>query len=354
WAGLGAAGGLGTWGLPVALPSLAGCAMALRRRLGDRRGRVALVAAAGFVAGAAPFLVYNVTHPGVSLLRLGGRVMGVSATDVSGASSKAALAADVGARYLRGRVTFLAALPGDVLGALGPLPLVIVTLAVALACVALLAWRRGPAPTASSSACGWRLIGWSAVALLVFVLALDLGEPRHLVPAHLLLALALGGLWARATPSSRRLGGVALAAWMALNLVATLDEAAHASPSAVPLAAALQARHLVAVYTDYNVAYPVMWESRDRILASPAAGPVNVDRRPGVSRRVEAVMRPGYVFAAASEAGAIFAREATRIGVPWSHERVGAFDVFLPGRHVRPAELRLVRLFAVDSASSAR
>jgi hypothetical protein len=278
----------------------------------------------------------------------------VSAADITGATSTIALAAEAGGRYLRGRLAFLAALPSQILGALGALPLVIVTVIVGAACVLILAWRRERGLGSASSQHGWRLVGWSALALLLFVTALDLVEPRHLAPAHLLLALVLAGLWARAVSRTRRLAVIALAAWMSLNLAATLDEAYRAAPSAAPLTAALQARGVGAIYTDYNVAYPVMWQSRDRILASPAAGPVNVDRRPALSRRVERAERPAFVFAAASEPGAVFAREATRLGIAWNHARVGDFDVFLPERHVRPADLRLVRLFAVDSAATAR
>jgi len=163
-----------------------------------------------------------------------------------------------------------------------------------------------------------------------------------------LLALALAGLWAAAAAAARRMAAVALAAWMALNLVTTLGEAYRAAPSVAPLAAALQARGVSAVYSDYNVAYPLMWQSRTRILASPAAGPVNVDRRAAVSRGVAAAAAPAYVFAAGTEPSAVFAREATRAGVTVTHARVGAFDVFLPSRHVKPSELPLVRVFTVQ------
>lgn len=354
WAALGAAGGIGAWGLPLALTPLAGALVTLRRRLLDHGARPALIVSAAFVLGAAPFFLYNLTHPGASFVRFGSRVTGVSAADITGAASTIALIAEAGGRYLRGRVAFVAALPRQIMGALGAMPLMIVTAIVAAACVLILTRPRERGGTSASSALGWRLVGWSALALLLFVIALDLVEPRHLAPAQLLLALVLGGLWSRAVSPTRGLAVIALAGWMTLNLIATLDEAYRAAPSAAPLTAALEARRIEAVYTDYNVAYPVMWESRERILASPAAGPVNVDRRPALSRRVERAERPAYVFAAASEPGAVFAREATRLGIAWSHARVGDFDVFLPLRHVRPADLRLVRLFGVDSAATAR
>jgi hypothetical protein len=107
----------------------------------------------------------------------------------------------------------------------------------------------------------------------------------------------------------------------------------------------LHSRDIQFVYTDYFIAYPLSFLSRETILASPVAGPINVERRPAYTQAVAASPRPAYVFRRNTMASAVFVREMRRKGHPFRHEMVDEFDLYLPERHVRPNDLALVRQF---------
>ena len=341
WILLGAAGGFGIYGHALVLPVLAGVVWALGRHRGSLTRRELWPLGAGLLAGLAPLLVHNVIHPGASALRLAGRVFDVSRGDVDAAASAWWLATDVGQRYLLRLVTFpervLANVP-VLLGLDGPGAGPIVVIAAAIALVAYLRY----APRAGLAAA---LLGWSSVSTLVFLWILRLDLPRHLFPFYALVPLGLAGLWARSTRRWRILVCVALALWLGANVSRSLRDAAAVDRGMDALVDALEARHLTAVYTDYWIAYPLMFLSGERILASPAAGPANVDRHPPTSRAVAASARPVYVFRRETEASAVFVREMRRHGLAFATDTIGGFDLYVPERHVRPGELALVRQF---------
>jgi hypothetical protein len=89
----------------------------------------------------------------------------------------------------------------------------------------------------------------------------------------------------------------------------------------------------------------VIFVSGETIVASPAAGPVNVERRPAYSAMVARAPRAAWVFAHESEPSRVFAAEMRRTGRAASRTVVDGFDVYVPERPVRPDELRLLRAF---------
>ncbi len=341
WILLGAAGGFGIYSHALVLPVLAGVLWALRRHRGNLTRRELWPLAAGLLAGLAPFLVHNVIHPGASALRLAGRVFDVSRGDVGAASSWWGLATDLGPRYLLRLVKFPESVPANVPVLLGVDALGAALITVIAAGIALVAYlRSAPSPGVPAA-----LLGWCSVSTLVFLWILRLDLPRHLSPFYVLVPLGLAGLWARSTRRWRILMCVGVALWLGANVSRTLRDAAAVDRGMDALVDTLQARHLTSVYTDYWIAYPLMFLSGERILASAAAGPANVDRHPPTSRAVAASPRPVYVFRYQTEAGAVFAREMRRNGLAFAKDTIGGFDLYVPERHVRPGELALVRQF---------
>jgi len=181
--------------------------------------------------------------------------------------------------------------------------------------------------------------------LLLFVWGSDLDAPRHLFPFFLLVPLGIAALWACAPGWVRLVAGVGLILVLANNVFATAQDAHAGKPSVRELLAALDARGVRFVYTDYAIAYPLVFLSHERVIASPAAGPTNVDRYPPYTHAVAASPCPAYVFRRGSEASAVFVREMRRVGIAFSREALSEFDVYVPERHVDPHDLALLRRF---------
>ncbi|MGH7356237.1 MAG: hypothetical protein ACRELS_16880 [Candidatus Rokuibacteriota bacterium] len=337
WIMFGVAGGLATWSMPLLLALFVGGAIALarRRRLSRQTGTFV---AAGFLLGIAPYVVHNVLHPGASILRFAGRVLDVSAARWGGGDHAQILAAAL-ARYAAGLADVPRALVAASAGFLDLAPPAAWPVALIVTGAVVWTWaRRG------ADSFGLALAGWTALAGTVLLALGRFDAARHQAVLWLPAALWLGWLATRVPRRARPLGVAALAGFLALNALGT---AAHARERlrVAPLVEGLRARGLVAIYTDYFVAYPVIFLSRETILASPAAGPVNVERRPAYSAAVARAPRVAYVFARGSEAGRVFVGAMRKTGRAMGHDAIDGFDVYTPERPVRPSELELLRAF---------
>ena len=350
WTLLGAVGGLGTYSLAFVLPLFAGALWALRREREGLTPRESVGLAAGFLVGFSPILLYNIVHGGASALRLAGRVLDVSRAELGGTSSVSLLFIHKGIAYSLRLLKFPSSVVGNLPVFLGLSPWAAAGVIALFAGGILVACRRSAsarevASTRPEGKFGLALIGWCTLATLLFVWVLGLDAPRHLFPFYLLVPLALAALWQRLARGWRVVGWGGLALLLLSNVAGTVHDAREAGPRVAGLMKALDSRDIRFVYTDYWIAYPLIFLSREMLLASPLAGPVNVERRPAYTQAVEGSPRPAYVFRLDAEASAVFVREMRRHGNPFIQEQIGEFDLYVPARHVRPDELALLRQF---------
>ncbi|MBI3030233.1 MAG: glycosyltransferase family 39 protein [Candidatus Rokubacteria bacterium] len=351
WALLGAAGGFGVYSQPLVLPVFVAILWALRRHGAGPSWRESRLLGAGFLVGFSPFLVYNAAYRGASVLRLAGRVLNLSRAEVTQASNLSSLVAEKAGAYLEQLLSFPRILAANVPPFLG-LPWWGAWGLVALVAAGVFL-PRGRAAGESSPAVrhpgAWELgrafVGWSGLATILFVWPLGLDRARHLFPLYLPVALGLAALWGRLAGAVRvaAMGGLALL--LLSNLAGARQQARDVGPRMAGLLEALRREGVGFVYTDYFIAYPLVFLSREAVLASPAAGPVNVDRFPPYTEAVSRSARPAYVFLRDTEPSAVFVAEMRRAGGAFRHERVGDFDLYLPDRHVRPNELALLKRF---------
>ena len=340
WGMFGVVAGFGVYSLLFVLPVFVGTLWALRREVGGLSRRELAWIAAGFVVGVFPFILYNILHPGASLVRLGARVFDVSRAELGRTSGLLALASDKGAAYLHRLVQYPGALLGNVPVALGLPPWGAWTAAAVTMAAVLVSTRNG------RSRLGLDILRGPGLLVLLFIWLSGLDAARHLFPFYLLIPLGLAALWSRATGWLRAAVALGLALAIGHNVVAaTTRDLNVGKPAVRALADALNARGIRFVYSDYAISYPLVFLSRERIIASPVAGPVNVDRYPPYTRAIAASTRPTYVFLRGGEAGAVFERELRRTGVPFSREAIHEFDVYTPERHVDPGDLVLLRRF---------
>jgi len=340
WALLGVVAGFGVYSLPFVLPLFAGVLWTLRRERGEPSGRRLVPVAGGFIVGVSPFILYNIVHPGASVTRLAGRIFDVSRHEVAHAPSLLSLLAGKGVDYVGRLVQFPVTLTGNVPVALAlPLWGLWVAAAAVAAGAAVAARRRGGADV------GVGLLGRCGLLVLLFIWTAQLTAPRHLFPFFVLAPLGIGALWVRTSGWGRVAVAAGLALLLANNVVATLRDPPVGRLAVGRLVDALEARGVRFVYTDYQIAYPLVFLSRERIIASPQAGPTNVDRYSSYTRAVAASQQPAYVFRQETEASAVFVREMRRTGRGFSREGIDGFDLYLPERHVDPDELGLLRKF---------
>lgn len=352
WAFLGAAGGFGTYSLAFVLPIFAGTVWALRRHRGGLTSREWSWLVLGFLLGFSPLIFYNIAAQGASAFRLAGRVFDLSRADLAQASSLSRLLIEKGFGYIVSLLGFPGTIWRNLPDFVGLPSWGRWGAAVLVAGVILVLRRRGsatdeaggPNPSAGGLS-GEAILGWSALATLLFLAVLRLDAPRHLFPFYLLASLAFGALWARLNGGGRLVAGGCLVLALIGDFQGIIHDARAPGPRLARLVGALETRGIRFVYTDYFIAYPLIFLSRETILASPAAGPVNVDRNRAYTEAVASSSRPAYLFLRNTEATAVFVREMRRVGNPFVHEFIDEFDLYVPDRHVRPSELVLLRRF---------
>ena len=342
WSGLGAVAGFGAYASPFLLPLFLGALWALRRAGTRLAGRTGLAVAAAFLLGVSPLIVYNTLAPGATALRLGSRVLDVSAGELTGSASLVTLVGAKALAYGQRLARYPLVLLDNVPAAAG-LPAWGAGVA-AVVVLGLVRVARAPAAAVDASF-GTALLAGCGLAMLLFVWLAGLDAPRHLFPFYLLAPLGLAALWASTTGWAKRCLAAGILVLLASDVAGTAGAVRIADPDVAGLAAVLEQRGVRFVYTDYTIAYPLVFLSRERIVASPAAGPTNVERYPPYTRAVAAAPRPAYVFARETEASRVFVREMRRAGRGFAHEALGEFDLYVPDARVDPHELALVRKF---------
>lgn len=169
-------------------------------------------------------------------------------------------------------------------------------------------------------------------------------EPRYALPLYSAVPLVVAALWR--LPRTWRLAG--LTALLALNVASlvTTEERLWRPEDAVDSTVATRAdlvRYLVSqdrhqMYTDYWVGYPVMFETRETVLAYVISGGFN--RYVPPADNVQRTPNAAWVFVEpGSEAEAEFTDELRAIGGQAHVENVGVYRVYTevqPIEAVRP------------------
>ena len=330
----GSFGGFGLYILPLVLPYLAvACGFLAGRRGRLLRGGGWVWLLAGGSMGVSPLIICNLAFPLATFLRLGSRMLVVSKSEalVPGAGLGTAAAWIV--QYLLRLPTLV---PG-LLQNLGPLMGLRFPGGSVLAFGLLVA----------AGACLWRMSGggitfdlkeplgrWLAMlipSMLLFVWVAGLNRPRHLVPLYSVIPLGLAAsLRAINTirPWIAQFALVVLLFAAGWDLVWTMP--GPAVTPVEPLLRHLQQMEIRGVYTDYTTAYQLMFLTHEKILASPSAWSEGVisDRTPEMTRQVDRLSDPAYVFLRNSPEALWFGRGLERRRVVYASHQVGSFEVF--------------------------
>jgi len=349
WSALGLSAGLALWTHPLTVVMVAAAALYLLlawRPWQDRWGRLGaglpmvLVAAVGLVLGLSPAIAHNVanafpslmfaaesgTEPRAAVLNLWGLVrygLPVLVGLAEGTPSRELLLRDWPTR-------------------LGSSWLATVTLP--LIGIGVVWWyRRALAALAQ----GQGTVQDRGPALFVIVLLLVppfvavsrfanlWAEPRYALPIYAGVPLVSGVIWA-ARQRWRVLGSLLLACLLGLNLasLATSDYRLSLPTSAgestadnrAGLIAALQTRGISRIYTDYWLAYPIAFESREAIV--PAVWSGGFGRRAVYSHLVFTADEPAFVFARDTVGDAEFQARLVASGGQATVEDISVYRVY--------------------------
>ncbi|MFN2452047.1 MAG: glycosyltransferase family 39 protein [Candidatus Dormibacteria bacterium] len=341
WLALGLVGGVGLWTTPLLVLVLAPCLLALLLRVGAlgwrRVGRGSAMAAAGGLAGYAPWVAYNLAHHGASLHGLAGdrvgrltaarqvlnaavpiftgavRTCGAPRTVPSGVAVALVAAVLLGTAATRRRG--LRRLVRGQASAVEPLDLVLLIAPLSLASVTL--------------------SGFNGVSC----------EPRYLLPLALPLVVATAAVLGR----WRVPGTALLAAWLvveAVTVARTPQVGAGTSTGApVPvdvgrLSPVLEGRHLGAIYADYWLERPLLYASGERLLMGEYNGFVGF---PGIQAAANRDPRPSWLFVAHDPVIPRFETACADRGVRYDRTTIGGLVLYSGlSSPLRPADLGLV------------
>ncbi len=328
-AGLGLAAGIGWWMAPnIVYYLIPAAAVLLAHARRTVTPATAVLAAGGFLAGAAPWLVqgsrtnWGPLRATENFPRLGsypGRV-----------------------EYFFERALAGALGPRDVLshdwawGAVG------VVLYLGLLVVLGRGWWQ------AVRARSWEAVGFVGYVVVYAAIGWSPDDPNlryTFYAAPILVLLAVRGVWsAGAAHRARSLAtlGVAVAlSAMSLGRLWHLSEAGGTVyrvgnvPELHEVIEALDARGITRVWGDYWVAYRLDFETGERIVSSPAAGIV---RYQPYHDLVRASPRSAWVVLRGRQLDAFTEAMAAK-GVAWERVEAGGFVVAVPARPVQPEEL---------------
>jgi hypothetical protein len=315
-AALGLTAGAGWWTTPqTALLLLPATAWLLWRS--PRLLRTAPFSLLGFLLGAAPWLLYNHRHSWPS------RWQPIQAED-------GWLVAHFWGFFWR-------ALPrayGATTAFSGELLVPVALVGIGL--FALAAWQRRPG-LAVAVAVAYPFLfalippGWTP-------------EPRYLFFLHPAIALLVAGGLAKLPCKAivTFVGSIVLASGMSLAALAGTVAVETRAPDIAaptnlePITTALLANNADRVFADYWIAYRLVFESGEKIVATPLGGALRNDV---YERRVQSSNSPAYVFVKGSSFVPFFGPRLSELGVEYRRVDAGGYVAYLPESRVLPKDI---------------
>lgn len=306
--------GLGWWATPqvvfVVVPALAWLAWSAPRLL-----RRAYIPALGALVGAAPWIVWTLTH-GLASLRTDLDVPRNTYVTHLHRFFDPLLPMALGLRF-----PFTPDwVPGPVIGWVVYLGL--------LVGFGVLLWRRPPR-------LGLLLVVAGAYPFLFSIspASFYVGEPRYLFLLSPVIALLLAHLLVTRTS---QIAGIAAVVGLSVATLAHVGGDNPANPRAPlrPLIAALESRGVNRVFSPYLVAHRLAFDSHERIIASP----LTFVRSRDYDRMVRASPSPAYVMVDGTEEQVKLDQVLTARGIPAAQVKVGVFDIYLPVTKLLPED----------------
>jgi hypothetical protein len=334
------------WVFPVSVPMACTSLVYVRRFYGPKALGIML---SFTLVGLIPFFAYNVTHPGASVLRLLARTASLdkgSFLKIAGEEGLTSLALLVLGNWGRACIASVRSLPAFTLqlfhitpGANG----YALAAGMAAGMAFLMTFWAGFGRERGRKDISRLLVGL-VLYTYTFTALFGLDRHRYLIPALFLVpfgcALALDRL---RHFMSRPVSVAILGILLALNGFSNFWSDGPPPPPGPDLARFLEARGLDRGYAEYDLAYPLVYLSNERLIYTPFFHSPQYDRYAPYTEAVNRSERPTFLFC--SRQDALFFRRALKDTLQsykeetWRH--ISIFHSIHPGVDVFSLKLNL-------------
>lgn len=298
--------------------------------------------AAGFAAGYAPAIVYNLGQPRDVLYRMGGRLLDLDRSFLSEPHKAAVIAGRIAEKIISGPRNFLR-LPVSYMEAAGPLNLALLSAGAALAVKEAAGRVRGkvfPGPAD---------IALVYAALFAVFYAFVISAPaafRYAIPLYIAAPLLLGRAFEIVYSRRRKTAAVILASVVCVNILTVVNTLRTKPAYDIDgLAAHLEATGLKYAFSDYQTAYLATFLTKEKVIVSPTLIHVDFeDRYPEYTREVRNSPEPAFIINTVRFPGGDELAQArlNKLDIGFEKDSFGGFTILRRlSRRVYPEELGL-------------
>lgn len=354
---LGFLNGVGTWILFSIIPyTLTAWTLIFFKKTREPLRRLFAVFSSFYAIGLLPMVIYNIQRPFATFMRLGANVMDVERSEIAGKESGELFRlafSKIGARLLGFPKEFFQVIQNiwemmrmdRSLGSLATVWDVLLAASLGILFLTILFSIRKNFMKHPLSL-PFLLVAW----MILFLAATGLTKTRYVAFMYPALAVLFAST----------IFQVATKRWLGISIASVLLSANllnHGVALKTPetedrfgeLVQFLEKKGLRYGYTDYVTAYPIVFLTRERIIASPAAGPLNVERFPAYTEKVNQAEDLFFVFEGNSEASKRFEASLKSRRVSFKRGDVLDRSVYYDfSKRVAPRELPLIRFFPPD------
>ena len=351
---LGFVNGIGTWILFSMIPYTATAwTFIVSKKLKNSLKKLFGIFLVFYMVGLSPLIIYNVQHPFATFTRLGSRVTGVGKGDVSGKGMGDLTR--LGSSAVASRISQLPEAVCQIVrnvwdmiridSSLGEVSVVwnlfLAFMLVFLFLTVAFSQRKNFLKNPLS------LLPVLVVWMALFLAMTGLTLTRYISFIYPAIAILLA--WSLLRFTSKRWFWIPSAAlFLSANLINhfVVLRTPEVEDRFLELVQFLEMKGFRYGYTDYITAYPVVFLTNEKIIVSPVAGPLNVERYPAYTREVDRAKEVFFVFVKDSEASERFEASLKARGVSFTKEMVNRHLVYYGfSSRIFPEELPLIRLF---------
>jgi hypothetical protein len=342
---LGFVSGFGLWTSPGIVPFiLTIVTVAIIRKKKEMFPASFILFALFFCIGYLPGIVYNIQHPGAQLFRFAGRILDLDRSVLSSPDIKKILFQRIVWRISIIPRSFLR-IPVMLASLVGVLPAALFAVSFALV------WKKGSwwrTTDKKISAFGILSIFtfWFVIFYSVLVEKHPWGNWRYAIPLVVVMPIFIGKLACSIKEKSWRLFIIFVAILVLLNIYDLGRELVKRKISTYgELAAQLVTERISCAYADHWTAYPVQFESKEKVLLSPTLfDPAISDRFPEQTEKVRAASDAVFIIDREEWPQVMVAIENRlgELGVSYRKELYKEFVIYAKfSRRIYPEELNL-------------
>ena len=356
---LGFLNGLGTWILFSMIPyTLTVWTLALFKKERHSLGKLFVAFFLFYAVGVSPIVIYNCQNSFATFTRLGANVMEIERADLSGKGAGGI--AGLGVSKMAAKMFHLPEAVFQVIlniwrmarieGASGGWVKGLNLFLAGMFCFQMITlFRPGRDPSTQKAK---RLFSVLIFWMVLFLAMTNLTKARYVSFMYPAISISLAWALSRGPcrPAALKIFFIILFLFANLVNYVIAMRTPEAEDQFGNLVGFIESKGLRYGYSDYATAYPIAFLTREKVIVSPMAGPLNVERIPSYTERVNREKEVFFVFLKETEASKRFESSLKERGVFFQRRDISesgtlSHSVYYGfSRRVTPQELPLIRL----------